>query len=77
VPDSDYPNNWQKLENIRNKLLGDEWMYKKEWLGFRLRSAINPTEYNYLLNPLFPGYHELVKIESLSPLDVDKRLVKR
>jgi RES domain-containing protein len=77
VPDSEYPNNWQKLENIRNKLLGDEWMYKKQWLGFKLRSAINPTEYNYLLNPLFPGYHELVRIESLSPLEVDKRLVKR
>jgi|SRR5882724_5730794 len=76
IPDSEYPDKWQKLENIRNKLMGDEWMYKKGYIGFRLRSAINPSEYNYLLNPLFPRFYDLVHILSIAPLDIDKRLVK-
>jgi RES domain-containing protein len=76
LPDAEYPVNWQKLENIHNKLQGDQWMYKKEYLGFKLRSAINPTEYNYLLNPLFPGFYDQVTIVKVSHVDIDKRLVR-
>jgi len=76
VPDNEYPKNWQKLENTSNKLSGDEWMYKKEFIGFRVRSAINPSEYNYLLNPLFPRFYDLVSIAALAPLDIDKRLIR-
>jgi len=76
VPDSEYPSGWQKLENIQNKLLGDSWMKKQEYLGFKVRSAINPTEFNYLFNPLLPRFYDMVTVISVSALDVDIRLIK-
>lgn len=76
VPDNEYPTDWQKLENIQNKLLGDLWMTKREYVGFKVRSAINPTEYNYLLNPLYPKFYDMVSVIWVSALDVDIRLIK-
>jgi RES domain-containing protein len=76
VPDNEYPTDWQKLENIQNKLLGDSWMAKQEYVGFKIRSAINPTEYNYLLNPLYPRFYDMVGVISTSALDIDIRLIK-
>jgi RES domain-containing protein len=76
LPDKNYPRNWQIPENPANKALGDKWMLEKKYLGFKVRSAVNPSEYNFLLNPLFPGYHDLVKISSVEALKTDARLVK-
>jgi RES domain-containing protein len=72
-----YPVNWLKLGNLENKILGDQWMTERRYLAIRVQSAVNPAEFNYLLNPLFPAYHELVKISSVTRIDVDDRLVKQ
>ena len=45
-------------------------------MAIKIRSAVNKFEYNYLLNPLFPRYHHVVKIQSVEKLAVDERLVK-
>jgi len=74
--ESEYPKDWRQLFLLANQELGDRWMQEKKWLGFRVRSAINPTEYNLLLNPLYPGFHELVKIKSVRKLSVDERIMK-
>jgi len=76
LPDKDYPKGWQKIGNLENKDLGDQFMDELKFLAIKVRSAINTIEYNYLLNPLFPGYHDLVKIHIIEKLNVDARLVK-
>jgi RES domain-containing protein len=75
LPDEEYNKGWQKLSLLENQKQGDRWMEEKKFLAIRVRSAINPAEYNYLLNPLFPRYHNLVKIISIEELKVDNRLV--
>lgn len=76
VPEKTYPPDWQQLENVRCKQLGDQWMSSREYLAIKVKSAINPSEFNYLLNPLFPGFHDLVSIQKVTPLAIDSRLVK-
>lgn len=76
LPDSAYPKNWMQLGNLANRRLGDKWVWEKKYLGIRVRSAVNPKEFNCLLNPLFPGYHELVNVTSVERLPIDSRLIK-
>ena len=75
-PENQYNKGWQKLSLLENQKQGDHWMDDKKFLGIRVRSAINPAEYNYLLNPLFPRYHDLVKIISVKEIKVDERLIQ-
>ncbi|RVU02054.1 RES domain-containing protein [Mucilaginibacter limnophilus] len=76
LPDEDYPEKWLQLDNLANKFMGDQWMHEKKHLAVKVRSAVNTAEYNYLLNPLFPKYTELVKVKHIAPLNIDARLVK-
>ncbi|MFI5160128.1 MAG: RES family NAD+ phosphorylase [Sphingobacteriales bacterium] len=76
LPDNDYPNSWQLLDNLENKRIGDLWMLEKKHLALKVRSAVNPSEYNFLLNPLYPNYHDLVKVDSVEPLKIDARLTR-
>lgn len=78
LPDKNYPKNWQVPGNSeKNKILGDRWMREAKYLAIKVRSAVNTSEYNFLLNPLFSGYHDLVKIEVVEALKMDARLAKR
>lgn len=76
LPDKNYPRNWQMPENPANKVLGDQWILERKYLAIKVRSAVNPSEYNFLLNPLFPGYRDLLKISSVEALKTDARLGK-
>ncbi len=76
IPDDDYPVSWQVLDNLENKRVGDHLMLEKKYLAVKVRSAVNPSEYNYLMNPLYPGYHDRVKIRSIEPLQVDSRFIR-
>jgi RES domain-containing protein len=75
LPDKDYPKDWMKLSILANQILGDSWMREKNWLGIRVKSAINPTEYNVLLNPLYPKFHDLVGVMSVRELPIDERII--
>jgi RES domain-containing protein len=75
VPEKDYPVEWKQLELIKNKTFGDQWMKGKKFLAIKVRSAINYFEYNYLLNPLFPRFDDLVKIVDVIEIKMDERLV--
>ena len=75
LPHAEYNANWRKLSLLENQQLGDKWMNEKKYTGIKVKSAINSFEYNYLLNPLFPRYYDLVKIVSVTEIDVDGRLV--
>lgn len=76
LPDDRYPHDWQLKDNLANKILGDKWMTDKKYLGIKIRSAINPSEYNILLNPLFPGYHDKLTVITIQTIPVDSRLIK-
>jgi RES domain-containing protein len=74
LAEKDYPEAWMKLSLIENQEQGDRWMNEKKWLGVRVRSAINILEYNILLNPLYPTYHDLARVLSVRQIPVDERL---
>ena len=76
LPDGKYPAKWQATENFENKLLGDKWIRENKFLAFKVRSAINPSEYNFLLNPLYPGYHDKIIVTSVETIAIDNRLIR-
>ncbi len=76
LPDSDYPELWQVQDNPENKSMGDNWMTDNKFIAFKVRSAINPTEFNFLVNPLYPRYHDLVVINAVEQLKMDARLIR-
>jgi RES domain-containing protein len=75
LPLEDYPKNWTDIDLVENKNIGDKWMADKKFLGFKVRSAVNSFEFNYLLNPLFPDYNSLVKVKAVTTIEVDGRLI--
>lgn len=75
LPDKKYPITWQVQDNLENKLMGDQWILENKFLAFKVRSAINSSEFNYLLNPLYPGYHDKVTVQSIQKLNIDARLI--
>lgn len=74
VKDSELPVDWREPENIAVKTLGDRIFAENKFLGIKVRSAVMPEEYNYILNPLFTGFRDLVKIASVSNFTVDQRI---
>lgn len=75
VPDSDYPERWFDMDNFSSKNFGDNLLRKHEFLGIKVRSAVNQSEYNILLDPLFPGYHTNLEILSVTKIPIDQRLL--
>ncbi len=75
LPDADYPPNWLTPGLIANQQLGDALMKQNKFIAVKVRSAVNLHEFNYLLNPLFPNFHSLVKILRVNELDTDGRLI--
>lgn len=74
LPDAEYDPNWQNPGLIANQKLGDQWMKSMLYLAIKVRSAINSSEFNYLLNPLFPRFHDLVKVIRVEEIMTDGRL---
>ncbi len=74
VKDSELPRDWREPENIALKAIGDRIFNENEYLGIKVRSAVMPEEYNYILNPLHPDYRSMIKVVSVAELVVDKRL---
>lgn len=74
IPDSSLPKDWRFSENIKIKDKGDRIFQENKYLGIKAPSAILPSQYNYILNPRFPGYHNYLKVVKVEMLEVDKRL---
>ncbi|MGN7720190.1 RES family NAD+ phosphorylase [Chitinophaga sp. 22620] len=73
-PDERLPDHWMEPENIELKEEGDALMKDLRYLAIKVRSAVLPQEYNYMLNPLFPGFNNLVKVVKVTPIIPDIRL---
>jgi RES domain-containing protein len=76
VKDSELPKDWRQAENIALKTMGDKFFEDNKWIGLKVRSAVMPNEYNYILNPLYPGYNNLVKVISIEDHNTDERLLR-
>jgi RES domain-containing protein len=74
LPEKNYPADWMRVGIIENKLLGDQLMAEKKFLAVKVKSAINAFEFNYLLNPLFPGFHDKLRIADIVEIKMDERL---
>lgn len=74
-PEAELPFDWRESGNFELKKIGDQLMAKKEYLGIKVLSAVFPVEWNLLLNPLFPGYTDLVRVEAIQSLETDSRLL--
>ena len=76
LKEAEYPADWMQLELLENKTLGDRLMQEKKFLGIKVRSAINVSEHNYLLNPLFPRFYDLVKVVTVTEIKLDERFTR-
>jgi RES domain-containing protein len=74
-PEQKLPKAWREPGNLQLKIVGDRIMAEKKYVGFKVRSAVLPSEWNILLNPLFPGYADLVVIRKIDKLETDLRLL--
>lgn len=74
MPDKTLPSNWRLPGNIFIKNLGDKILDEKKFIGIKARSAVMENSYNYILNPLYPDYYNLVKVSKVQKLAIDKRL---
>jgi RES domain-containing protein len=73
-PDKKLPKSWRMPCNIAMKTIGDRIIESNEYLALKVRSAVMPTSYNYILNPRYSGYYNLVKMADVYRLEIDKRL---
>lgn len=46
------------------------------YLAIGVKSGVNLTELNYLLNPYFPMYAQLVKVKEVEAIHMDQRFVR-
>jgi RES domain-containing protein len=75
LPDGHYLTGWNKVGFIGNRTIGDALMKSRSYLAVKVKSAVNEFEYNYLLNPLFPDYANLVKVKAVKEIKVDERFI--
>lgn len=54
---------------------GDRFINEKKYFALKIPSAVEPEEWNYLLNPAHPDFQK-VKIAERTQLSIDKRLMK-
>lgn len=74
MPDANMPEDWRMPENLSLKNLGDRFFQDRSFIGLKVRSAVMPQEYNYVLNPLFPRYFDLVRVQHIEDYQRDGRL---
>lgn len=70
------PDDWSSTPVSKvSQYFGDQLLIKGTSLGYFVPSVIVREENNCILNPLFAEYFNLVKIEDISPLLFDRRII--
>lgn len=75
VPDDDLPHDWREPENLSLRNLGDRHLKEGKYLGLKVRSAVMPSQYNFVLNPRHADFGKCVQVERVYPLEIDRRLL--
>jgi RES domain-containing protein len=58
------------------KRMGDQFCADGRYLVLKVPSAVNPAEFNYLINPLHKNFFAVTELKN-RPLKMDKRLLKK
>lgn len=74
ITDEELPGDWRQPENLVLKQIGDKIFKEQNFIGIKARSAVMPPEFNYVLNPLFPRFYDLVKVTHIADYAPDTRL---
>lgn len=74
VPNALYPTDWLTPGLLQCREMGDQWMRQQQYLAIKIKSAVNTFEYNYLLNPIYPNFRDLVTVISVKEIEIDDRL---
>jgi len=74
LPLSDVPQDWRIVDHIGLKEIGDTILKSNKYIALQVPSAVLPTTYNYILNPQFPHFQQLVQLCSTEKVEIDKRL---
>lgn len=75
LPLNNYPDDWKEIGQTACKAIGDQLMNDQKYLAIKVRSAVNYLEFNYLLNPLFPRFHDMVQVKMVNLIEIDERLI--
>jgi RES domain-containing protein len=70
----DLPYDWRTSDNLALQAMGDEWLKRTDILAIKVPSAVMPLEYNFILNPSFSGYHQMVRVVHIDQYTIDERL---
>jgi len=76
-PDKDLPVAWRMPENFELKEKGSAILKENKFFGIKSRSAVLTNQYNFILNPQFPGFLNFLKVVSIEELEVDNRFGNR
>ena len=77
MEDKDLPNERRLPDNIKLKDMGDKMLADLKFVGIKVRSAVLPGQYNYILNPRCRDYYKHVRVIKTEPLGIDKRFLKK
>lgn len=68
------PEKWRTMDNYAIRHIGDGILHSKSCAAMRVPSAVLPKEFNYILNPAFPGFENLVTLKEVYLYEPDERL---
>lgn len=72
--EDELPESWREIENFAIRQIGTDMLKSNNYLALKVPSAVMPFEYNYVLNPVFPEFEQLVKIKRVDKYEPDDRL---
>ena|ERR1700733_223690 len=73
---SHLPSNWKDVSPPGQiKKIGDDFLRHKKYLMLQLPSAIVPSEFNFLVNPMHEDMQK-IKVIKQEPFSFDERLVR-
>jgi RES domain-containing protein len=76
---TELPGGWRvtpaaSTENTAARRFGDQWVTEKRSVALRLPSAVIPSEFIYLLNPVHPDFSRAVQLGKEVDVFLDPRL---
>jgi RES domain-containing protein len=75
ITDDMLPEDWRIPNHLALRAMGDRIFQENQFIGFSVRSAVLPVQKNIILHPLYPDFHQQVKIVGVEPLNLDQRLL--
>jgi RES domain-containing protein len=76
LPFRDYPSDWKAYPIPDSTTeIGDKFLTENKFIAMQVRSAIVPTDYNYVLNPLHKSAGK-IRIMSVTKFEFDKRVFR-